>query len=134
MTCYLNQCTTCYLVVVFFVERFIVCCTYFVLHAPQDDEELQWLAVAKQGKGVLKSEKRQENAETEYHRLLCEESMQQVRKTSVDAATYNTISYDTDMPSLHINTAYIYIYYIPGTWDWYNTLPYGNFYFSRKIR
>lgn len=45
----------------------------------QDDEELQWLAVAKQGKGVEKSEKRQESAETEYHRLLCEESIQQVR-------------------------------------------------------
>lgn len=45
----------------------------------QDDEELQWLMVAKQGKGVEKSEKRRESAETEYHRLLCEESMQQVR-------------------------------------------------------
>lgn len=35
--------------------------------------------VAKQGKGVEKSERRRENAETAYHRLLCEESMQQVR-------------------------------------------------------
>eukprot|EP00752_Nemacystus_decipiens_P014162 g12593.t1 len=43
-----------------------------------DDEELQWLAVAKEGKGVEKSEKRQESAETEYHRLLYEESMQQL--------------------------------------------------------
>jgi len=45
----------------------------------QDDEELQWLMVAKQGKGVEKSDKRRESAETEYHRLLCEESMQEVR-------------------------------------------------------
>lgn len=36
--------------------------------------------VAKEGKGVLTSEKRRESAETEYHRLLCEESMHQVRQ------------------------------------------------------
>ena len=55
---------------------------------PQDDEELQWLAVAKQGKGVEKSEKRQESAETEYHRLLCQESMQQVRGKCSHARVY----------------------------------------------
>ena len=37
------------------------------------------MAVAKEGKGVTKSERRQESAETEYHRLLCEESIQQAR-------------------------------------------------------
>lgn len=46
---------------------------------PQDEEELEWLAVAKKGDGVKKSEKRRESAETEYFRLLCDESMQQVR-------------------------------------------------------
>ena len=48
----------------------------------QDEEELEWLAVAKEGKGVSKSERRQESAETEYHRLLCEESIQQARAKS----------------------------------------------------
>ncbi|CAN0187038.1 unnamed protein product, partial [Ectocarpus sp. 13 AM-2016] len=37
----------------------------------------EWLVVAKKGQGVKKSETRRENAETEYHRLLCEESMQE---------------------------------------------------------
>lgn len=46
---------------------------------PQDDDELQWLLVAKDGNGVATSEKRRESAETEYYRLLCQESMQQVR-------------------------------------------------------
>lgn len=53
----------------------------------QDEEELEWLAVAKEGKGVTKSERRQESAETEYHRLLCEESIQQasiIRSCSID--------------------------------------------------
>ncbi|CBJ28852.1 conserved unknown protein [Ectocarpus siliculosus] len=43
----------------------------------KDEEELEWLVVAKKGQGVKKSETRRENAETEYHRLLCEESMQE---------------------------------------------------------
>lgn len=38
--------------------------------------------MAKKGEGVKKSETRRENAETEYHRLLCEESMQEVGNTA----------------------------------------------------
>lgn len=47
--------------------------------AAQDEEELEWLTNAKKGNGIEKSERRRESAETEYHRLLCEESMQQAR-------------------------------------------------------
>ncbi|CBJ31449.1 conserved unknown protein [Ectocarpus siliculosus] len=41
----------------------------------KDDEELEWLITAQEGQGVKRSERRRENAETEYHRLLFEESM-----------------------------------------------------------
>lgn len=45
----------------------------------QDDEELEWLITATQGNAVEMSERRRETAETEYHRLLFQESMIQVR-------------------------------------------------------
>lgn len=38
------------------------------------DEELEWLTTGRQGKGVNRSETWREPAETEYHRLLFEES------------------------------------------------------------
>lgn len=54
---------------------------FFAGDGIQDEEELEWLAVAKKGHGVIKSEQRRESAETEYHRLLCEESIQQASFT-----------------------------------------------------
>ncbi|CAN0487385.1 unnamed protein product, partial [Ectocarpus sp. 12 AP-2014] len=43
----------------------------------KDDEELEWLITATQGNAVEMSERRRETAETEYHRLLFQESMVQ---------------------------------------------------------
>lgn len=57
-----------------------LCCFF---HAVQDEEELDWLTDAKKGNGIEKSERRRESAETDYHRLLCQESMQQVRRLFV---------------------------------------------------
>ena len=48
--------------------------------AKQDDEELAWLADAKKGQGFQRSEERRESAETAYHRLLFQESVEQVRR------------------------------------------------------
>lgn len=60
------------------ISAYQACCACLVLKSKNDDE-LKWCMDAKDGNGVQKSEQRREDAETEYHRLLCQESTQQVR-------------------------------------------------------
>lgn len=50
------------------------------LCAKQDDEELQWLVDAKNGRGFKSSEEGRESAETAYHRLVYRAAVQQARR------------------------------------------------------
>lgn len=70
--------TSCTYEYKYHIFHFIYIFSFFLSRDVQDDDELNWMLLAKQGKGVSTSEKRRESAETEYYRLLCEESTQKV--------------------------------------------------------